>query len=337
MPVNKHALIRYRVIDKCLRNRYKPYPSLEDLKESCEEVLYGSIGERVSISTIEKDLFDMRNNKVLGFYAPIKYSHQERGYFYSEDSYSIDKKPLSDQEIKAIQFASETLFHFREAGLFTVFAGAIEKIFEQLHIVSAVEDPNMQEVVQFESIPKAKGMEWIRPLYDAVRQKSELSIQHRKFGDETMSVMIFHPYVLKEYRNRWYVIGYSTSRRRIISLGMDRIQSVELTGDYFERVEEFNPVTYFRDSYGITEGGLVPERTVLAFNPSQGPYLLSQPLHDSQKVLEDSELVFRIELFVKPNYEFKQMILGYGPDVKVEEPSRLRDEIRELHKSASEL
>ena len=61
MPANKYALLRYRIIDRCLTNRMRPYPTKEDLRRACEEGLYGSEGERISISTIEKDLWAMRN------------------------------------------------------------------------------------------------------------------------------------------------------------------------------------------------------------------------------------------------------------------------------------
>ena len=79
MPHIKNALIRFRIIDKMLRNKYKPFPSKKDLREACEESLYGSVGgEHICDSTIEKDLFTMK----MEHDAPIKYSKMERGYYY---------------------------------------------------------------------------------------------------------------------------------------------------------------------------------------------------------------------------------------------------------------
>jgi predicted DNA-binding transcriptional regulator YafY len=335
MPFTKNALLRYRVIDKCLRNRYKPFPGMQDLREACEELLYGSSGEHISSSTIEKDLRDMRENALLGFFAPIKYSRVEKGFYYEDEDYSIDRKPLNSAEIAAIQFASETLMQFREAGVFSVFSSAIEKMFGQLHIVSSLQDSDMMEVIQFESIPKAKGLEWIPKLYDAIREKKEIMLQYRKFGSGSADRLIFHPYVLKEFRNRWYVAGFSISRQKIISLGLDRIQSQELTGDAFVRRDDFDAKSYFRDSYGITEAGLQAEQVILAFEPLQGPYLRSQPIHDSQYILLSDEKEFRISLKVRLTYELRQMILSYGPAVKVLEPASLADEIRDLHRRAA--
>jgi hypothetical protein len=78
MPANKYALLRYRIIDRCLTNPARPFPSKEALRLACEEALYGSDGEHISISTIEKDLWAMRNESELGYHAPIAYHRDER-------------------------------------------------------------------------------------------------------------------------------------------------------------------------------------------------------------------------------------------------------------------
>ena len=78
MPSNKYALFRYRIIDKLISNKYKPYPSKEDLRNACEDELYGIGSERIFDSTIEKDLWAMRNESLLGYNAPIKYSKLEK-------------------------------------------------------------------------------------------------------------------------------------------------------------------------------------------------------------------------------------------------------------------
>ncbi|MFM9984219.1 MAG: hypothetical protein ACKVOK_03255, partial [Flavobacteriales bacterium] len=68
MPANKYALLRYRVIDRCLKNKGKPYPTREDLRQACEEDLYGAGGEAISLSTIDKDIWAMKNEGELGYY-----------------------------------------------------------------------------------------------------------------------------------------------------------------------------------------------------------------------------------------------------------------------------
>ena len=78
MPHIKNALIRYRIIDRCLKNKYKPFPTKQDLRQACEDALFGStVGEHICDSTIEKDMFAMK----MEHDAPIKYSKREKGYY----------------------------------------------------------------------------------------------------------------------------------------------------------------------------------------------------------------------------------------------------------------
>jgi len=143
MPHIKNALIRYRIIDKCLRNKYKPYPSKQELREACEESLFGSNdGEHICDSTIEKDLFAMR----MEHDAPIKYSKLHRGYFYEDPEFTINDIPLTNDDLEAISFAAQTLMQFRDVEMFRQFGSAIDKIADRVNI-SKEEDA--EQYIQF--------------------------------------------------------------------------------------------------------------------------------------------------------------------------------------------
>ena len=72
MPANKNALIRYKTIDNCLRNRYRRW-TLEDLVEACSDALYDMEGitKGVCARTVQMDIQIMRSDK-LGYNAPIE-------------------------------------------------------------------------------------------------------------------------------------------------------------------------------------------------------------------------------------------------------------------------
>ena len=90
MPHIKNALIRYRIIDRMLRNKYKSYPSKEALRTACEEALFGSEdGAHICASTIEKDLFNMK----MEHDAPIRYSKKDGGYFLQNIELAMSGKP----------------------------------------------------------------------------------------------------------------------------------------------------------------------------------------------------------------------------------------------------
>ncbi len=158
MPANKFALLRYRIIDRCIRNRgSKAYPSKEDLRFACEEALYGSDGEHISMSTIDKDIWAMRNEGELGYYAPIKFSKEYGGYYYEDPEFTISEVPLNDDDLNAIQAAAETLYQFRDIPLFKQFDSAIEKIFDRMKISTSKVESKDSEVIQFERIGDYKG------------------------------------------------------------------------------------------------------------------------------------------------------------------------------------
>ena len=157
MPANKYALLRYRIIDRCLTNPGRPFPTKEDLREACEEALYGSDGEHISISTIEKDLWAMRNESELGYLAPIEYHREERGYWYTEEGYSINDVQLNDDDLDAIRFATKTLIQFREVPIFQQFDQALGKIADRLAVAPDLDTRGMNEFIQFESTPHALG------------------------------------------------------------------------------------------------------------------------------------------------------------------------------------
>src|SRR5574344_1658931 len=108
MPANKNALIRYKTIDNCLRNRYRRW-TLEDFVDACSDALYDMEGTRkgVSIRTVQGDIQIMRSDK-LGYNAPIEvYDHKY--YRYSAQDYSISDMPMSQNDYDMMQEAVDLL------------------------------------------------------------------------------------------------------------------------------------------------------------------------------------------------------------------------------------
>lgn len=335
MPANKYALLRYRIIDRCIGNPYKPYPSKEDLRHACEEELYGSEGDYISDSTIEKDLYAMRNELNLGFHAPIAYSKIHKGYYYTEPGYSIDKFPLSEEEADAIRLAANTLSQFRGIDLFKSGEAAIDKILDRLNLSPSGHDKAVEEYVQFETAPSFKGGKHLKHLFPAINKKRVVTFDYAKFTGGKRRNYTLHPYLLKEYRNRWYVIGFNPDKEAVVVFGLDRIESeVMVFDDRFERLPSFNADLYFKHSLGITALNEQPERIQLRFTPLSGKYVASQPWHHSQKVTRDDEVALEVELDLCITRELVMQILSFGSDVEVKAPLKLQVQIKdELRKA----
>ena len=104
MPANKNALIRYKTIDRCLRNRYRRW-TLDDLVDACCNALYDMEGIRkgVCARTVQMDIQIMRSDK-LGYNAPIVV-YDKIYYTYADPDYSITEMPLSMDDCKLIKEA----------------------------------------------------------------------------------------------------------------------------------------------------------------------------------------------------------------------------------------
>ena len=108
MPANKNALIRYKTIHRCLRNRFRRW-TIDDLTEACSAALreMEGITKGVSVRTVQGDLQMMRSDK-LGYNAPIEVF--DRVYYrYADPNYSINGMPLTEDDCRLLQQAVEML------------------------------------------------------------------------------------------------------------------------------------------------------------------------------------------------------------------------------------
>ncbi|NCA20638.1 MAG: WYL domain-containing transcriptional regulator, partial [Crocinitomicaceae bacterium] len=234
----KNAIIRYRIIDKMLRNKYKPFPSKQNMREACEEALYGATyGDNICDSTIEKDLFAMK----MEHDAPIKYSKREGGYFYENPDFSINDIPLSEDELSSIKFAVNTLQQFREVPFFQQFGSAIDKIVDRVSIGGNPQDEDVNRFVQFESAVSVGGNEFLPLIIEAIRGKKKMWFTYSSFVKGIEKPRKVSPLFLKEYRNRWYLISFDTSKNDIITYALDRMKDPMVLEDEAELPIDFNP------------------------------------------------------------------------------------------------
>jgi predicted DNA-binding transcriptional regulator YafY len=330
MSKNKNALIRYRVINRCLID-YK-LCTKEQLIKTCEDTLdIFPLGER----TIDKDIYDMRNDNGLAYYAPIKYDKIQGGYYYEDPNYSIDNLPLKQDEIEALAFASTLLNQFRNTALFNQFSGAVQKIVDAVNIQKSNIHFSPYDFIDFESAPFIKGSEFLKPVIEAIRNKNSLILNYQSFDRDMPVSHTIHPYLLKEYRNRWYIIGLHDNYKEIRTFGLDRIVSVEIAHVPFID-KKFNTEDYFKHTIGVISPQGQPPEIRFAVKKRQAQYLITQPLHESQKIVKENEEEIIFSLKVHPTYELMTLLMGYGADLRILEPEIIKKELIETLKKTLE-
>lgn len=317
MPHIKNALIRFRIIDRMIRNPYKPFPSRKELREACEESLYGSTyGDHICDSTIEKDIFAMR----MDHDAPIKYSKRNDGYFYEDPHFSINEIPLSEDELSSIRFAVKTLQHFQEVPYFKEFGNAIDKIANRVS-VAGEHEAEASAFIGFETVLSVHGNEYLTGLLQAIKEKTWVGFNYASFVSGELKQRRVLPLYLKEYRNRWYLISFDETKKDIITYALDRILDIDFTKEVSQELVSFDAEAYFAHSVGITARRTPPELVRIKADEVASKYIETQPFHSSQIRLPNSTT---FELHVQVTEELIRAILSFVGEVEVLEPEHLK-------------
>ena len=189
------------------------------------------------------------------------------------------------------------------------------------------ENNNTLFFVEFENKAAIELIPNFKIVLDAIQQQLPIIFKHHSFYHLKEKEYTLKPYFLKQYQNRWYVIGETEKGYR--TFGIDRIENIALgTKKFKAKTDEAKDK--FSHVIGLNYVDHKVQTIKLSFDISQKPYLISLPLHRSQTEinLEDGK-TFDIELRIHPNFEFNQQILKYGSLVKVLEPEWLVKEIKE--------
>jgi predicted DNA-binding transcriptional regulator YafY len=320
----KNAQIRYRIIDRCLRNKYKPNPTKRDLREACEEALYGSIdGNNICDSTVEKDLFAMR----MEHDAPIRYSKVSKGYYYEDENFSIENIPLTNEDLQAIQFAAKTLMQFRDIEMFKQFGNAIDKIVDRVTISPNPLDEKIKEFVQFEKGIKTTGNQYLSILLEAIQNGKMVNFEYASYSSNKSKLRLVSPLLLKEYRNRWYLISYDEEKRNVTTYALERMGEVTITKLSSTIPKNFSADDMFEHTIGITTHDGEPEKITFKANNLAAKYIESQPFHHSQRLDKEGKNKSTFSLNVIPTEELIREIMSYGGEIEVISPIHLRDKI----------
>jgi len=335
---NKSANARYRIIDKCLRDKSRPYPTLEDLIEACSEGLNrmglsGSVGR----STIQHDIQDLREGKaIIGKRVPIEYHKKEKGYYYYDKSFSLDSLQLDEEEWSALRYASSLLFQYKEVRLFSHFKSAIERI-DNAFELGLVEEDEIEKIILFETATSTKGLHWIQDLYYAIKFSYSVEIKYENIYRKEKRRHRLTPYLLREYQNRWYVIGWSEEKELYATFSLDRILELKTIKEKEIKHTSFDANKFFADSIGIYSGSGKPLVIRLIIKQPFNRLVELSPIHSTQKVIKETKDSISIQLKVHITHELRNRILSMGPHCKVESPKALKEEIKGLINSMKKL
>ena len=318
MAINKNALLRYKVLDKCFRNNGRRY-YIEDLLNEVNDALLeeNPTSSGIQLRQLREDFRVMKSES--GFNAPIEAVRDGKKayYVYSEKDFSINNSPLNETEIGQLKNAISLLrkFEGRQEFEFLNELGPIlnDRIGKMEH---------SQPIIGFDSNLDYIGNQHIPNLFNAILNKRAIELIYKPFKGESY-VVTCHPYYLKQYNNRWFLFGRNEQNdHNQWNFPLDRIESMkELDIAYVN--DSTNWEDYFYDIIGVTRTVNDLQEVVLEFSPEQIPYIQTKPLHPSQKTKMQDSGKMQVIISVIPNFELESLILSFGEKVKVILPEYL--------------
>ncbi|MEI8053448.1 MAG: WYL domain-containing protein [Bacteroidota bacterium] len=323
MPLTKSAAIRYRIIDACLTNKQKPFPSLENLARICSEKLE----KEISQSTIEKDISSMKRSRPYGFDAHIIYSKERKGYAYGDPNFSISDLKLEDEEWESLRYAAKLLYQYSDVPIFKDFKQAIEKIDARFRLQLDVEDEALQNYIQFDTSNATTGYEWLGQIFKAVQSRWLLNIRYENIYKNEIKNYDVVPYLLKENRNRWYVIAWVEERNDYLTFALDRIIHIAVVQERQKFRSDFNSDLFLKHSVGIMKNEGTPSKIILSIKDPYQKLVQLEPIHASQKTIKITKERIQIELSVYINHEFCNRIISMSSYCKVIQPLSLKKTI----------
>lgn len=330
MAINKNALIRYQVLDRCFRNPGRMY-FWEDLLEACNEALLDLNPESEGIK--RRQLFDdirfMESEE--GWAAPIeRYRYGKKFYYrYDDLSFSINNQPLNDTEAEQIRSALAILSRFSGTPQFEWVDEMIPFLEDKFSLSGKTND-----VIAFESNVDLRGLQFLSTLFNAIVNERVLVVRYKDFKSSEAYDITFHPHYIKQFNNRWFAFGLNENKAHPAwNLALDRIEHIqETTLPYQESQIEWEE--YFFDIVGVTRQlEDEPETVVLNFSRGVAPYVITKPIHPTQKHQYKDEKL-EVQIKVIPNFELEKLLLSFGEDVEVVTPDHLSKKIMDRLRGA---
>ncbi|MFM1829017.1 MAG: hypothetical protein RL624_1258 [Bacteroidota bacterium] len=326
MNPGKSAYRRYKVIDGMLRNPMRRFPTIEDIIEAC----WQKLDFRPSVETIQKDMANMKLPYPDGFDAPIKFNRSKMGYEYTDLDYSMLGLSLRPEDIEAIYHAVDLIQSLGGSKIGEKFSHAAEKLFSTI-VESKRESESKRTILQTMRPPISRGYEHFDLFYHACKEKIPVSMIHYSYKKRTFNHVILHPFLIKEFENRWYVIGYSEFHKEPRTFGLDRITDpVLLTKKYID-TETTIIHNYLHEVYGVFP---IPhtKSELIEIHVSQlgTHYFQAYPLHESQKIEKDGNGTSTIKFDMIPSIELSRYFLSQGRHVNIIKPKWFKEFTKSL-------
>lgn len=205
--------------------------------------------------------------------------------------------------------------------------GLRQWLFESFSVNNLLnESEGLRDRILFENIPSSQR--WLSVILNAMKEELAIEMTYQRFTRTEPHTFIAHPYCLKLFRQRWYVLARSEEYDLPRVYSLDRVAGIVQTDKKLKMPKSFNAKAFFADYFGIIVGDNVkPSLLEIRATAEQAKYLESLPLHPSQKAIEVTPEYTVFQYWLVPTFDLKQEILSRGSTIEILSPGWFRAEI----------
>lgn len=268
-------------------------------------------------------------------YLALESELQEYNFNVSKRTFQRDLEDIRSLYNIDIQFDFSRKVYFLD---FDEQPDVNERILEAFDTFNALNlSDRLSNNIHFEK-RRPQGTENLYGLLHAIKNQLQIKFTYQKFWEDELTKRIVEPYALKEFRNRWYVLANDLKDNKVKSFALDRLSDLDITKKRFQFPDDFDVNRHYKYCFGIiSPNGHKPEEIELSFDPFQGKYIKTLPLHESQQILIDDEDELRIKLTLFITHDFFMELLSYGENLRVIKPECLINDLKLTFKNVLKL
>ena len=330
MPANKDQLLRYQVLNACFKDTSRLY-DINALVDCCQKEMLRQYEKSVSKRSVQNDIALLQLPPYnVEFDEVLKKHHY---YRYADTTFNLAVvSNLSEREKTALHDTVELLRPMCEDP--DTSTPLMQWMFMSLQrLESGKPLAEKSPCVAFENNESLAGMGNFNPLLECIMNQQPVTLHYKSFRSTMARNINVHPYFLKQYNNRWFLIATAEEYDTIAAYALDRILTVSIwKAEYIPCATDLE--TIFADTIGVTlRKGMKLHQVVLKIDARRYPYVETKPFSNRQKIVEYNAETVTISFPITINPELVSEILSFGSDIEVIEPAMLRDEI--AHQVAS--
>ena len=332
---------RYEILDQMFQREHRAVLNGGFLSLVNGNLERGGLNS-ISKFQLDKDISAYRkklkeHNKINKTKIELILNYHTKDFYYSELEFSLFKTIVTDEEKELLIWANNLFKIFKWEPLEKKFSTTVNKVLAESLSGGTVEGLSESNIIQLETGFGGAGNQWIPKLLKAIIGRECLEMQYKGLGKEEKKKHIC-PYVLKQFRGRWFMVAYDHNcirKEKTNVFSLDGIINLDVCATKWKYIvdDNFNAANYFSYSLGIWHShDKEPIEVKLEFSSHIEMIQLS-PLHHSQKASiskDGKKLAVEIKVYDTP--ELESMIMSFGTAVKVKSPDTLAKTIAESAK-----